>query len=159
MAPGEVERAALAAGGRIVAARAAAFGQPVAYHRPDWVNGGKHSRSEPVLVWFEGRRLSRVTVMLFRLDLRSTEAWLKAHRTAVASRGAPRGAGMIRNTPRGSDGPGQRAGDADDVLWATEVQQSRSRAIIETAWEAPQSAMQAGADETCIRTMTFLPTS
>jgi hypothetical protein len=38
-----------------------------------------------------------------------------------------------------------------------EVQQARFRAAIETTWEEPVNAMQAGADETCIGTVTYLP--
>ena len=163
MAPGEADGAAQRAGGRMVSAgNAPAVGQPVAYHGPSQVKGGRHSRRELALVWFDGERLSRVTVMLFRLDLRSAEACLRAHRTAAASilpgRGVPKGAGVMRDTRGGSDEPGQRAGETGDAVWATEVQRVGSRAVIETIWEAPASAMQAGTDETCIGTITYLPT-
>ena len=158
----EAHRAALRIGGRMVpAAGAPTAGQPIAYQGPGQVGGGRQSRSDLALVWFDGGRLSRVTVMLFRLDLQSAEACLSAHRTAAASvvpdRGAPKGPGVVRDTQGGFDGSGQRVDETGDVIWTTEVQQSRAHAVIETTWEEPVNAMQAGTDETCIGTMTYLP--
>ncbi|MBL6082369.1 hypothetical protein JMJ56_30835 [Belnapia sp. T18] len=99
--------------------------------------------------------------MLFRLNLRSAEACLNAHRAAAASvlpnRGASNAARVVRDPQGELDGPRPRAGETGDVVWAIEVQQARSRAVIETTWEEPTSAMQAGADETCIGTMTHIP--
>jgi hypothetical protein len=163
MTHAEAHRAALRIGGRMVPATGApTAGQPIAYQGPDQFKAGRHSRSNLALIWFNGGQLSRVTVVLFRLDLPSADACLRAHHTAAASvlpsRGAPKGAvEVLRDTQGGLGEPGQRVGKASDVVWATEVQQSRSRAVIETTWEAPASAMQAGADETCIGTMTYLP--
>jgi hypothetical protein len=138
-------------------------GHPIAYRGPAPLKGGRYSRSDLALVWFDGGRLSRVTVVLFRLDLGSPDACLRRHRTAAAGvlpgRGVRKSAGVVRDTQGGLDGPGQRAGETGDVVWTTEVQQSRSRAVIETTWEVPVSAMQAGADETCIGTVTYLPAS
>ena len=162
MTPVEADGAAQRARGRMVSAGGASTaGQPVAYHAPGQTKGGTRRRGDVALVWFEGGRLSRVTVVLFRLDLHSAEACLKVHRTAAASvlpgRGAPKGARVMRDTEVGSDGPGQRANGTGDVVWAIEVQRIGSHAVIETTWEAPVSAKQAGTDETCIGTMTYLP--
>jgi hypothetical protein len=162
MAPAEAHRAALRMGGQLVpAAGASVMGQPAAYHGPSQIRNGRQRRGDLALVWFGGGGLSRVTVMLFRLNLRSAEACLGAHRAAAASvlpsRGAPNAARVVRDPQGGLDEPGPHAGEAGDVVWVMEVQQSRARAVIETTWEAPVSAIQAGADETCIGTVTYLP--
>ena len=154
----EATRAALQPGGRLVPAAAA--GQPFAYHGLSRVRGGKRSISDDALVWFDGGRLSRVTVLLHRQALARAEACLTTHRHSVArvlaSGGALGAATTGGDMPRGPDAQ-QHAADGGDTAWVAEVWQSGLRVMVETSWEEPASARQAGADETCIATMTYLP--
>ena len=58
---------------------------------------------------------------------------------------------------RGPDQAQQHAEEGSDTAWVAEVRRSGSRVVVETSWEEPASARQAGADETCIATVTYLP--
>ena len=154
----EAAWAALQSGGRLVPAAAA--GQPFAYHGPSRARGGRRSISDHALVWFNGGRLSRVTVLLHRQALIRAVACLATHRHTVAHVLASGGA--VEAAANGEDmqrGPNVQlhAADGGDTAWVAEVRRSGSRVVVETSWEEPASAMQAGADETCITTVTYLP--
>jgi hypothetical protein len=155
----EAAKAALQSGGRLIPAAAA--GQPFAYHGPSRARGGKRSISDHTLVWFGEGRLSRVTVLLHRQTLTRAEACLTTHRRTVArvlaSGGALDAATTGDDMQRGPDQAQQHAEEGSDTAWVAEVRRSGSRVVVETTWEEPASARQAGAEETCIATVTYLP--
>jgi hypothetical protein len=155
----EAAQAALQSGGRLIPAASA--GQPFAYQGPSRARGGKRSSSDHALVWFDGGRLSRVTVMLHRQALTRAEACLATHRRtvahALASGGALAAATTGGDMQRGPDQAQQDAKTGSDATWVAEVRRSGSRVTVETSWEEPASARQAGTDETCIATVTYLP--
>lgn len=157
MEASEAARAALQAGGHLVSA--AAVGQPLTYHGSSRARGGRRSIRDHALVWFDGGRLSRVTVVLHRQTLARAGACLATHRHTVAhvlaNGGALDAAATGDNMQRGPDAQ-QRAADGGDTVWAAEAQQSGLRVVVMTNWEEPASARQAGADETCIATVTYL---
>jgi hypothetical protein len=155
----EAARAALQSGGRL--SPAAAAGQPSAYRGPSRLRGGRRPVGDYALVWFDGERLSRVTVLLHRQALTRAEACLATHRRTVArvlaSGGALDAATTGDDMQRGPGQAQQHAADSSDTAWVAEVRRSGSRVVVETSWEEPASAKQAGADETCIATVTYLP--
>jgi len=161
MDAGEAAQAALQSGGRLVpTAGAEAGGQPFTYHAPNHSRGRRLPVSDYALVWFDGERLSRVTVLLHRQALARAEACLTTHRRTVAHVLA--GGGALTAAAIGEDLQREQAAqrdtaDINDTTWVAEVRRSGSRAVVETTWEEPASAMQAGTDETCIATVTYLP--
>jgi hypothetical protein len=158
----EAAQAALQSGGRLIPfVDAATAGQPFTYHGPNRTRGGRRPTSDYALVWFDGGRLSRVTVVLHRLALSRAGACLATHRHAIArvlaSGGALETAANGEDMQRGPDQAQQHVGEGSDMAWVAEVRRSGLRAVVETSWEEPASAMQAGAEETCIATATYLP--
>jgi hypothetical protein len=155
----EAARAALQSGGRL--GPAAAAGQPSAYHGPSRLRGGRRPVGDYALVWFDGERLSRVTVLLHRQALTRAEACLATHRHTVASvlasGGAVEAAASRDDMQREPDAQVHAADGSGTAAWVAEIRRSGSRVVVETSWEEPVSAKQAGADETCIATVTYLP--
>jgi hypothetical protein len=75
----------------------------------------------------------------------------------LARGGALEAAAKLGDMQRGPDQARQHAGEGSDMAWVAGVRRSGSHAVVETSWEEPASVMQAGADETCIATVTYLP--
>lgn len=162
MGASEAAQAALQSGGRLVpSVGAAGDGQLFTYHGPSRARDRRRAAADYALVWFDEGQLSRVTVVLHRQALTRIEACLATHRRTVAHVLASGGAVTVAATgddlQRGPDQAQQHAGESRDATWAAEVQRSGSRAVVETSWEEPASATQAGTDETCIATVTYLP--
>ena len=63
----------------------------------------------------------------------------------------------VDDMQREPDQARQQAEDSSDTAWVAEVRRGGLRVVVETNWEEPASARQAGADETCIATATYLP--
>jgi hypothetical protein len=160
----EAAQAALQSGGRLgPALGTAATGEPFTYHGPSHTRDGRRRAGDYALIWFDQGRLSRVTVVLFRRALTHAGACLATHRHSVArvlaSGGALEAAATARDMQHEPDQVQQHAQDGSDTTWVAEVRRSGSRVVVETSWEDPASARQAGADETCIATVTYLPGS
>lgn len=158
----QATEAALQSGGRLLPSTGGVGdGQPFTYHGSSRGRDRRRAAGDYALVWFEGGRLSRVTVMLHRKAVTRVETCLATHRRSVAHALASGGAVTAANTgdalQRGPDQAHQHAGESRDATWVAEVRRSGLHAVVETSWEEPASAMQAGTDETCVATVSYLP--